>query len=103
MPSTWSVTTESLKQSAERLQEMIQQYNTEWGRLYTEIENLKSSSWQGIASDTFNAKIEAYRESFQELETVLKSYVEFLRSASQQYESTENAIKDAAGNLNMSI
>lgn len=95
----WSVTTEELRTSASVIEEKTKRYNTEWAKLYAEIQNLKSSQWQGIASDAFNSKIEGYRDNFQDMASVLMSYVEFLRSAADNYEKTENAVKDAAGNL----
>ena len=56
MASEWSVTTERLVSSAGIIEEKTANYNSEWAKLYTELQNLKSAQWQGIASDTFNAK-----------------------------------------------
>ncbi len=103
MANAWSVTTERLTSSANNLEGKVASYNSEWGKLYTEVESLKSSQWKGIASDTFNAKLESYRNDFEELAKILNSYKDFLRSAAERYEKTEEAVKDAAGNLNAGI
>ena len=100
MANTWSVTTERLTSSANILDDKVAQYNSQWGKLYTEVQNLKSSQWQGVASDAFNTKLESYRNDFEELAKVLESYRDFLKSAAERYEKTEEAVKDAAGNLN---
>lgn len=100
MANAWSVTTERLTSSANILEEKVATYNSEWGKLYTEVQNLKSSQWQGIASDAFNAKLESYKSDFEELAKVLNSYRDFLKTAAERYEKTEEAVKDAAGNLN---
>ena len=100
MANSWSVTTERLTSSANVLEEKIARYNTEWAKLYTEVENLKSTQWQGVASDAFNSKLESYRNDFEELANVLNSYRDFLISAAEVYAKTEDAVKDAAGNLN---
>ena len=103
MASEWSVTTERLVSSAGIIEEKTANYNSEWAKLYTELQNLKSAQWQGIASDTFNAKLEAYRNDFEEMSKVLLNYAAFLRSAADNYVKTEEALKDAASNLHTGI
>lgn len=100
MANSWAVETERLTSSANTLGDKIASYDAEWAKLYTEVENLKSSQWTGIASDAFNSKLESYRNDFEELTKVLNSYKEFLITAAERYAKTEESIKDAAGNLN---
>lgn len=99
MANEWSVTTERLVSSANVIEEKTAKYNSEWSKLYTELQNLKSSQWQGIASDTFNAKLEAYRNDFEALAKVLLNYATYLKTAADNYVKTEETLKDAAGNL----
>lgn len=103
MANKWAVTTENLVSSAGFIEEKTAKYNSEWAKLYTELQSLKSAQWQGIASDAFNAKLEAYRNDFQEMAKVLLEYVNYLRTAADNYVKTEEAIKDAASNLNAGI
>ena len=99
MGSEWAVTTERLESSAAVIEEKTARFNTEWEKLYTEVQNLRSAQWQGIASETFNSKLEGYRNDFQEMANVLISYAEFLKSAATNYRNTEESLRDAAGNL----
>ena len=99
MGSEWAVTTERLESSAAVIEEKTGRYNTEWEKLYTELQNLRTAQWQGIASETFNTKLEGYRNDFQEMSKVLLSYAAFLKSAATNYKNTEEALKDAASNL----
>lgn len=99
MANNWAVTTENLVSSAGKIEDKTSSYNSEWGKLYTELQSLKSAQWQGIASDTFNAKLEAYRNDFEEMSKVLLEYALYLRTAADNYVKTEEAIKDAASNL----
>lgn len=99
MANKWAVTTERLVSSANVVEEKTAKYNSEWAKLYTELQSLKSAQWQGIASDTFNAKLEAYRNDFEEMAKVLTEYASYLKTAAENYEKTEEAIKDAASNL----
>ena len=99
MANKWAVTTERLVSSAGVIEEKTAKYNSEWAKLYTELQSLKSAQWQGIASDTFNAKLEAYRNDFEEMSKVLLEYANYLRTAADNYVKTEEAIKDAASSL----
>ena len=103
MATEWSVTTERLVSSAGVIEEKIAKYNSEWAKLYTELQSLKSAQWQGIASATFNAKLESYRNAFEEMAKILTSYATYLRAAADNYVKTEEAIKGAAGNLHTGI
>jgi len=103
MANKWAVTTERLVSSAGVIEEKTAKYNSEWAKLYTELQSLKSAQWQGIASDTFNAKLEAYRNDFEEMSKVLLEYANYLRTAADNYVKTEEAIKDAASNLHTGI
>lgn len=103
MANEWAVTTERLVSSAGVIEEKTAKYNSEWAKLYTELQSLKSSQWQGIASDTFNAKLEAYRNDFEEMAKVLLNYASYLRGAAENYVKTEEALRDAASNLHTGI
>ena len=89
-----------LHASALVIEDKIASYNSEWAKLYTEIQSLKSSQWQGIASDTFNSQLEAYKNDFEEMAKILLSYVKFLKIAAQNYAKIEESLRDTASGLN---
>ncbi len=103
MANEWAVTTERLVASANVIEEKTANYNSEWAKLYTELQGLKSAQWEGIASDTFNSKVEAYRSGFEEMSKILLSYATYLRNAADNYVKTEEALKDAASGLHTGI
>jgi len=103
MANEWAVTTERLVTSANVIEEKTARYNSEWAKLYTELQNLKSAQWQGVASDVFNTKLEGYRNDFEEMAKVLMNYVAYLKSAADNYVKTEEALRDAASNLHTGI
>lgn len=92
MAREWSVTTESVKRSSERIGELVSKYQTEYEKLYTEAQALRSAKWTGIASDTFNKKLEEYKTAFEELRDVMNNYQEFLKNAAEHYEQVENRL-----------
>ena len=99
MAREWSVTTESVKRSSERIGELVSKYQTEYEKLYTEAQALRSAKWTGIASYTFNKKLEEYKTAFEELRDVMNNYQEFLKYAAEHYEQVENRLQEEAGNL----
>ena len=99
MAREWSVTTESVKRSSERIGELVSKYQTEYEKLYTEAQALRSAKWTGITSDTFNKKLEEYKTAFEELRDVMNNYQEFLKNAAEHYEQVENRLQEEAGNL----
>lgn len=102
MAREWKVTTERLEASAKLIDEKTAKYNSEWSKLYQELQNLRSAQWKGIASDTFNDRLEGYRNDFQELADTLMTYKEFLETAATNYKDTEEELKEAAGSLYIS-
>ena len=101
MAKEWNVTTEELRKSSDLIEDKTTEYNAAWSRLYTEIENMKGSQWSGVANEAFNARLEGFRNDFEEMSKVLMSYAEYLKAAAVNYETTEDAIKNAASRLNV--
>ena len=99
MANPWEVTTEKLTAAAGYVEEQTGKYKTDYEKLYTELANLKSAQWQGIASDAFNAKLDGYRANFENLEKTLKAFAEGLKTRATNYETTENGLKDSADSL----
>lgn len=95
----FSVETGSLKKSAQLITDKTARYEAEVAKLYSEVAALRVA-WQSQASDTFNKQIEGYRNDFQELSKILKSYSDFLSKTAERYEKTEQALNDAASSLN---
>ena len=67
--------------------------------VFAEAQALRSAKWTGIASDTFNKKLEEYKTAFEELRDVMNNYQEFLKNAAEHYEQVENRLQEEAGNL----
>ena len=58
-------------------------------------------NYKGEASDTFNERIEGYKNDFSLAETALKNYVQFLREYAAKMKNTENEIKSKASTLSV--
>ena len=58
-------------------------------------------TYKGEASDTFNQRIEGYKNDFSAAEKALKNYVQFLREYAAKMKGTENEIKSKASALSV--
>ncbi len=96
--ANFTVETADLRKSASVIEEKTARYDAEWAKIYLEIANLRVE-WQGQSSDQFNKQIEGYRNDFEELAKILRSYSEFLKTTADRIEKTENGVKDSAGQL----
>ena len=61
---------EELRKSAGVIREKTVLLNSEYMKLYSEIQNLQSRQWQGVASEAYNVKIDGYRFTFEAFERV---------------------------------
>lgn len=92
------VTPEELRGSAKKVQDNIDEYEKLYNKLYQEIEGM-TNSWKGQANNKLVERIEGFKPEFDNLRNVLKSYVNTLLKAADIYDSTEEAIKNAASKL----
>ena len=97
--SKFNVETEALTNAASKLEGKVGDYNAQVSRLYLEIQSLRVE-WSGKSSDTFNSKIEGFRNDFDAISEAVLAYVEFLKQAAQAYEQEEDALTEGASNLN---
>ena len=58
-------------------------------------------TYKGEASDTFNQRIEGYKNDFSTAEKALKNYVQFLGEYAAKMKGTENDIKSKASALSV--
>lgn len=101
MPSvTFDVTPEELKASATRISNQITEFNKAYNSIYTAVSDLRVT-FKGQASNTFNQKIEGYKNDFTAAEKALKNYVQFLNEYATKITNTENSIIEKASALSV--
>jgi WXG100 family type VII secretion target len=101
MPSTvFDVTPEELENSANKVEGKTKEFNKAYSSIYTAVSDLRVT-YKGEASDTFNQRIEGYKNDFTAAEKALNKYVTFLREYAAKMKSTENEIKNKASNLSV--
>lgn len=96
----FDVTPEELKSSASQIQSKASEFTKAYNNIYTATSDLRVS-YKGEASDTFNQRIEGYKNDFAAADKALASYVEFLNEYAAKMTSTEEEIKSKAGALSV--
>lgn len=101
MASTvFDVTPEELEASATRIEGKTGEFVKAYNNIYTAVSDLRIT-YKGEASDTFNQRIDGYRNDFSAAEKALKNYVQFLREYAADMRRTENELKGKAGALSV--
>lgn len=101
MASTvFDVTPEELEASATRIEGKTGEFVKAYNNIYTAVSDLRITH-KGEASDTFNQRIDGYRNDFSAAEKALKNYVQFLREYAADMRRTENELKGKASALSV--
>ena len=101
MASTiFDVTPEELEASATKIEGKVSEFTKAYSSIYTAVSDLRVT-YKGEASDTFNRRIEGYKNDFSAAEKALKNYVQFLREYASKMKRTENEIKGKANALSV--
>jgi WXG100 family type VII secretion target len=98
--ATFDVTAEELESSATKVEGKTGEFTKAYQSIYTAVSDLRVK-YKGQASDTFNTRIEGYKNDFTAAEKALKNYVQFLREYASKIKATENEIKSKAGSLSV--
>ena len=100
MAKVFDVTPEELESSANKIEGKCSEFTKSYQTVYTATNDLRVK-YKGQASDTFNTRIEGYRNDFQAVEKALKNYIQFLREHASKMKTTENELKSKAGQLSV--
>ena len=100
MAKVFDVTPEELEGSAGKMEGKCTEFNKAYQSIYTATAELMVK-YKGQASETFNNRIEGYKNDFQAVEKALKNYAVFLREYAAKMKAAENEIKSKAGQLSV--
>lgn len=98
--TTFDVTPEELEAAAARIETKTGEFTRIYNSIYTAVSDLRVT-YKGEASDTFNQRIEGYKNDFTAAEKALKNYVQFLREYAAEMKRTENELKGKASALSV--
>lgn len=96
----FDVTPEELEYSATRIADKIGEFTQAYNNIYTAVSDL-CLTYKGEASNTFNRRIEGYKNDFSAAEKALNNYVQFLRDYAGKMKATEKDIMGKANALSV--
>ncbi len=97
---SFDITPEELKNSATTVEGKASEFKKAHEDIYTAVQDLRVT-FKGEASDTFNQKIEGYKNDFDAADKALAKYVEFLRKYASDMERQEAEAKANASRLSV--
>ncbi len=89
-----------LEESANRIEGKAKEFKSNYESIYAAVSDLRVK-YKGDASDTFNERIEGYKNDFQAADTALKNYVQFVRDYAKNIKDTENDLRNQASSLSV--
>lgn len=90
-----NVSTQELTGVATKIDTRKRNLRGKLNEITRKINELKTS-WTSEASEEIVAKINGMQGRFEQYDTVIQSYADFLRRAAEQYETTESTAKTNA-------
>ena len=86
------VTPETMTQIASSIEGKIGEWNQAVQKIY-QLAAEMDVMWDGTANDAFNARFASDKTKFQQLATVMAEYAKAIKTAAQNYVTTEQEVK----------
>lgn len=96
----FDVTPEELESTASKIEGKTSEFTKAYNSIYTAVSDLRVT-FKGEASDTFNQRIEGYKNDFSAAEKALKNYIQCVREYATDVKNRENEIKSKASALSV--
>ena len=96
----FDVTPEELEASASKVESKTGEFTKAYSSIYTAVSDL-IVHYKGESSETFNKRIDEYKNEFSKAETALKNYIQFLREYAAEIKSSEDELKSKASALSV--
>ena len=91
------VTPEQMDQTAARLKEGAEQIAALSAQLRGQVNELRSSGWQGMASDSFDGTVQKWDAGSRQIQESLTSISGALSQSASRYRETEQSIAGTFG------
>lgn len=91
--SKFEVDTGNLDQVAKFIEDKKTIFDTEWQKIYSDLEILTTDIWTGYASEEYNASLTEYKAQFKKVSDNMKDYADELKRKSGRYVGGEDLVK----------
>lgn len=92
-----SVETAAVIEVAKSVDTLAQNYHDAYTELYKIVDSMAAEEiWQGTDNDAYVKQINAFKNDFQAMEELMRSYAEFLRKAMEGYKTIQSHTAESA-------
>ena len=102
MANVIKVTPEELINMSQKLESWNDQYTSCYRKILSAVSDL-NSTWGGDAQLAYAAQVQNFEDDFQKLDLLFNHYASYLRQTANKYQTTEDSIKQAAGQISTGI
>lgn len=95
--ATIKVDSTAMRDKANAFRTISKNISTYTNELEREINGMKKT-WEGEAAETTVGRFTEFRQAFEEKKQTIENYAAFLENAAEAYDSSENSVKNGAGN-----
>ena len=94
-----SVDTQEVRTVAGQVDEIAANYESTYNNLLNNVSTFTSTDWTGDDADAFRNKVEGFRDDLERMKGLMNEYASALRMFAQNYEDTQNRIKQQSQGL----
>ncbi len=94
-----TATLDSMRTTANEVDNLADEYANKYQEFLNEVASLTSTHWTGIDATAFKDQVEGFRDDFVKMKNLMNDYATYLRRAADQYETTQNNVRQTAQSL----
>lgn len=88
-----------LEQTATVMEQQLLDYEKQYQQLYIEIDTMQNA-WKGKDNLAYSDQIKGFHNDFNNMNQMMKEYIEFLRKSANLYRTTQDDLTSRARMLN---
>lgn len=88
-----------MRNTAKDIDGIADKYESSYQRFMDEVETLTTTDWKGVDADAFREQVKGFRDDFAKMKQLMNDYATFIRQTADEYERTQNNIKQQASTL----
>ena len=92
------VTPETLESTAQKIESLANEYETQYKSLYSTT-NAMASTWSGKDNTAFVDQIAGFEDDFQKMKNLMDQYADFLKKSAKAYRDTQETVYSEAQKL----
>ncbi|MCM1056112.1 MAG: WXG100 family type VII secretion target [Firmicutes bacterium] len=93
------VTPANLRRAAGEVETLAGNYKTQYGELFSLVEEFTNTDYQGKDAKEFCAKVKDFEDDFVKMKNLMDEYAQFLKTAADDYEKNQENLSSQIASL----